>query len=81
LNADEEAGSLLVTTTSAGLLSPTLAGIVASSCVVESITSPVPASPSKVTELGVVKFVPIIVTSHSSEAAAGVTEMTVGVAA
>ena len=81
VNADEEAGSLLVTMTSAGLLSPTLSGIVASSWVVESITSPVPGSPAKVTELGVVKFVPMIVTSHSSEAAAGVTDVTVGVAA
>jgi hypothetical protein len=81
VNADEEAGSLLVTMTFAGLLSPTLSGIVASSWVVESITSPVPASPSNVTELGVVKFVPMIVTSHSSEAAAGVTEVTVGDAA
>jgi hypothetical protein len=67
--------------TFAGLLSPTLSGIVASSCVVESTTSPVPGSPSKVTELGVVKFVPMIVTSHSSEAATGVTDVTVGVAA
>jgi hypothetical protein len=55
--------------------------MVASSCVVESITSPVPGTPSKVTELGVVKFVPTIVTSQPSEAAVGVTDVTVGVAA
>jgi hypothetical protein len=82
VNAGVEGPSLLVTMTFAGLLSPTLVGIVTSSWVAESTCSPVPAAPEKVTEVGVkLKLVPMIVTSQSSEAALGVTDVTVGTAA
>jgi hypothetical protein len=82
VNGDDEAGSLLVTTTFAEVLSPTLLGIWTSSWVAESITSPAPFATPNLTEVGVgVKFVPMIVTSQSSEAVVGVTDVTVGVAA
>src|SRR5262245_53600082 len=73
VNAGVDGPSLLVTTTFAGLLAPTLFGIVTSIWVAESAVSPVPLAPEKVTEAvpPVVKFVPVIVTSQLREAALG----------
>jgi hypothetical protein len=72
----------LVATTFAGALSPTLSGIVASIWVLASTVSPVAGSPSNSTcVVPDTKFVPMIVTSHSSEAALGVTDVMVGATA
>ena len=64
VNGAEEP-SLLITMTFAEVLSPTF-GIVTSSWVAESITSPVPLLPPNVTfdTSGDVKPVPVMVTSH-----------------
>jgi hypothetical protein len=81
-NGGVEEPSLLIATTFAGALSR-LFGIATSNWVAESITSPLPPVPPKVTfvTFGAVKPVPVIVTSHWSEAVAGVTAVTVGIAA
>jgi hypothetical protein len=75
----------LLATTFAGVLSLTTAvlGIVASIWVLESTFSPVPATPPNVTSVvgPVWKAVPMIVTSQSSEAVLGVTDVMVGATA
>jgi hypothetical protein len=82
VKGDEEP-SALITTTFAGLLAPAVFGISTSSWVPESMCSPVPLLPPKVTfdTFGDWKFVPVIVTSQLREAALGVTDATVGTAA
>jgi len=78
-----ELSAPLLATTFAEALSPTLLGIVASIWVLESTVSPVPATPPNVTSVvGLVwKFVPMMVTSQSSEAVLGVTDVMVGATA
>jgi hypothetical protein len=84
---DEEFPSVLCATTGFDWLAPAPAGIVTSSWVSESMVSPVPLSPPKVTlSTGppfatVWKFDPTIVTSHPGEAVPGVTDVMVGTAA
>ena len=78
-----ELSTPLLATTFAEVLSPTLFGIWTSIWVLASTVSPVPAVPPNVTSVvgPVWKFVPIIVTSQSSEAVLGVTDVMVGMTA
>jgi hypothetical protein len=78
-----ESSTPLLATTFAAVLSPTVLGIVASIWVLESTVSPVPAvAPNATSVVGLVwKFVPIMVTSQSSEAVLGVTDVMVGATA
>jgi len=85
-NAGVESPVVLVTTTLFTPM-PAPAGIVTSSCVSASMVRPVPLSLPNATLLAgppfatVWKFVPVTVTSHPRAALAGVTAVTVGIAA
>jgi hypothetical protein len=84
---DNEFPSVLCATTGFDALAPAPAGMVTSSWVSESMVSPVPSSPPKVTlSTGppfatVWKLDPTSVTSHPGEAVVGVTDVIVGTAA